>query len=522
MNLIMHKISNDKKLALILFTLFFTIFLFTADGHRYSSDEDWAQKQTIKLVTLQPDPIYEQGISKQFYEYPTTYPPTASWMQNAPLCKHPLFCTAVSFGWSITEYPFVFINYHLKLITSDSVVWDFEDFQDGHYVYWRNSLDPNFTFLDVFFGPFYTAMSISIFYLISRTYNFNNKTSLILTSLLALSTTFWAFSQTSMSSVPAVFFVLLGFFLFRRFENKHSLFYLILGSSSLGFSYMIRNDMILFIIPLTGLFLIKLLQEKQKIIKLFSYCLPLSFFYFSSRYFLSLGYERNLGNDLIGFSSSVLDKWSESIFQEGILGILFSPGVGLFIFSPILLTVFFSFPDFFHKNKIHLFFFIATILSFVLYFGTLDSWHGLVSWGARYLLPIIPFMLIPLGASIEQRSNKFLLPTILILGACGFLFNIAYLIQDVSWFVWGTPGQSQGLFGLGNHLTALYIHPATIWTFEYSQLTHSILSMTENTQVDIFLYKILGLPLFLITLFLILTGHYFIIKKFLHLEKSNV
>jgi hypothetical protein len=517
MSLITRQISNDKKLALVLFSLFFLIFIFSNDGHRFSSDEDWAQMQTIKLVTLEPHPLYEQDVSKRFYEHPTIYPPTASWMQHSPLCNHPLLCTGVSFAWSLTEYPFVFINYHLQLLTTDSVVWDFEDFEDGHYVYWRNSLDPNFTFLEVFFGPFYTALSISIFYLICRTYNFNNKTSLILTFLLALSTTFWAYSQTSFSSVSSISFLLLGFFLFRRFENKHSLYYLILGASSLGFSFMIRNDVILFIIPLTGLFLIKLLKEKQKIIKLLSYCLPLLLFFYSWKYFSSLRYQ-NLPdtNELINLASPLVYQYSTSFFREGILGLLFSPGIGLLIFVPILLTVFFSFPSFFNKNKTHLFFFITVTFSFVFYFGTLDHWHGLVSWGPRYLLPVIPFMLIPLGASIEQRSTKFLLPIILILGGSGFLFNIAYLIQDVSWFVWGKAGHPEGLFGLGSYLTDLYIHPATIWTFEYSQLTHSLISMTQNLHVDIFMNKVLGFPLFLTSLILILIAHYFIIKKLLN------
>ena len=432
--------KTDKKLALLLFTLFFTIFLFSSDGHRATSDEDWAHMQTLKFVTLQPHPLFEPGVSKQFYEHPTMYPPEASWMQNAKLCNHPLLCTASSIGLSITQYPFVFINYHLQLLTPESVIWTLDDFQDGHYVSWRNSIDPNFTFLEIFFGPFYMALSVSIFYLICRTYNYKNKTSLILTFILGLSTTFWAFSQTSLSSVPAIFFIILGFYFFRKFEVQHSAFYLLLSASSLGFGFVIRNDLILFLAPLFCIFLIKLFQEKQKIIKLFSFISPLLVFYFIWKYFSSLSYISSQNNELYTLTRPLLIQYSQSIFHEGILGILFSPGVGLFIFSPILLTVFFSFPDFFKKNKTHVIFFISISFIYVFYFGTLDHWHGLVTWGARYLLPLIPFMLIPLGMSIEKRNNKPLYLIILFLSASGFLFNFVYLIQDVTWFVWGKAG----------------------------------------------------------------------------------
>ena len=52
------KIKNSSNLnfLLILFTIFFTIFLFTSDGHRYTFDEDVAAQQSKRLATLSPDP----------------------------------------------------------------------------------------------------------------------------------------------------------------------------------------------------------------------------------------------------------------------------------------------------------------------------------------------------------------------------------------------------------------------------------------------------------------------------------
>jgi hypothetical protein len=196
-----------------------------------------------------------------------------------------------------------------------------------------------------------------------------------------------------------------------------------------------------------------------------------------------------------GFSSSTVVN-----ILTAMIGSLFSPGVGLFIFSPILLTMFFSFPDFFRKNRSDCLLLLSFFGMVLFYHGYFQYWHGLVAWGPRYLLVIIPFLLIPLGASLEKRNKRFMFLIIITLGTLGAFFNTSYIIQDVSWFVWGTPGEDRGLFGLGDVTTPLYIHSNVIWTFQYSQLTQSILLMFTGLQQDIYLLHVLGLSIYLVIL----------------------
>ena len=106
---------------------------------------------------------------------------------------------------------------------------------------------------------------------------------------------------------------------------------------------------------------------------------------------------------------------------------------------------------------------------------------------------MIPFLLIPLGASLEQRNRWKILPIILILAVIGAFFNTVYVIQDVAWFVWSRPGTEVGLFGLEGFKTAqMYLVSDVIWTFQYSQLTHSIITAFEQLQHDIYILHILG------------------------------
>ena len=278
-------------------------------------------------------------------------------------------------------------------------------------------------------------------------------------------------------------------------------------------------DVSLIIVVLTIYFLVTLSKHKQKIKKLFLYFVTLTPFYFIS---LFIEYLRYGSSAAVGTTSEHITSWSYFTLANivpGFTGLLFSPGVGLFIFAPILLTIFFTLPDFYKKNKGYTLLFIGFILIFLIYFGSIEFWHGLVSWGARYLLLVIPFFLLPLGTSLELRKNIFLRLTLISLGILGFFFNLVYILQDVSWFIWGSPART-GLFSLGDVQTALYIHDAVIWTFEYSQLTHSILTVFSNLQVDLFFVKLLGTPVFIIILSILLFLQILTLKK-LYLINEN-
>ena len=46
----------------------------------------------------------------------------------------------------------------------------------------------------------------------------------------------------------------------------------------------------------------------------------------------------------------------------------------------------------------------------------------------------------------------------------------------------------------------LWINPVIIWTFEFSQIVQSTMMLLAKPQLDLFLFKILGIELFLVCL----------------------
>jgi len=560
LTLIFEKNRDTKKIFFLIFGIVFIVFLFTSDGHRFTMDEDMGEQMALGMATLEPHPDFVEGgtdwRSKNLFNMGEHYNP-----HNAgPLCKNAITCFPTSVFYSATEVPFIALNHYFHIITSDTHVFSTDDFADAHYVFWRNSENPNLVFLELFYSPFFLALFVGIFFLICLEHKFTRQNSIILSFLLAFSTIIWAYSNTSLNVVPAAFFVLLGYLFFKKFRRLNQSKFLLLTAAAFGFAFLIREDSILFIVPVWLFLLVNILKRlvqptshkdqpknvgnkayrtlrallNSKIHALLFYSVPLLISY--SLYKLLNAYDgplryiipevrssasmvkTDLGAELSGFifSSTISHLLAASY------GMLFSPGVGLFIFAPILVTVFFSFPDFFRKNKSECLLLLSFFVLNIIYHADMTSWHGLTSWGSRYLLMVVPFLLIPLGASLEKRNKKFMLSLILILGILGVLFNLSYVIQDVHWFVWSTPGSPVGLYALGLPQYGqfnLWLNDVVIWTFQFSQLTHSLSLMFTGLQHDIYLLHVFGTSAYLVIFVSLLSFLFYLFRR---VTKHNI
>ena len=54
-------LNTEKKIALTIFCIFLTLYVFTNDGHRHTIDEEITLRQATWLTTLTPHPDFELG-----------------------------------------------------------------------------------------------------------------------------------------------------------------------------------------------------------------------------------------------------------------------------------------------------------------------------------------------------------------------------------------------------------------------------------------------------------------------------
>ncbi len=103
-----------------------------------------------------------------------------------------------------------------------------------------------------------------------------------------------------------------------------------------------------------------------------------------------------------GYDLTVFDL---SYFWKGSFKFLISPYRGLLVYSPILLLSFVTFPRFFRKHRAEAWVCATIPLAYFLLFAFWVSGEGL-SWGPRFLVPTLPFLIIPLAPLIDDMHRS--------------------------------------------------------------------------------------------------------------------
>ncbi|HMM27532.1 MAG TPA: hypothetical protein PKD46_04520 [Aggregatilineaceae bacterium] len=90
---------------------------------------------------------------------------------------------------------------------------------------------------------------------------------------------------------------------------------------------------------------------------------------------------------------------------EGVFGYLFSPGRGVWVYSPVLLAGFFGWPRLIRaRNWREIAVPLAMLLAFVFGYAVVrgEEWYGGTGWGPRYLVPVTPFLALWLLPVVER------------------------------------------------------------------------------------------------------------------------
>lgn len=119
----------------------------------------------------------------------------------------------------------------------------------------------------------------------------------------------------------------------------------------------------------------------------------------------------------------------------GAYGLLFSPGKGLFVFAPFFAALPFGVWKFYREQRRDLVFIAILFAVYVQLFAAWYYWWGGTNWGARFLVPILPFLVLlcaPLVSLVLETKTGLALYVLRIIFALVIVTSIVNELAGVA------------------------------------------------------------------------------------------
>ena len=114
----------------------------------------------------------------------------------------------------------------------------------------------------------------------------------------------------------------------------------------------------------------------------------------------------------------------------GVYGLLLSPGKGLFVYNPIALVGVIGVIRMFRQRRAEALLCGLIALTLLLFHAVYDLWSGGWNWGPRFLLPMLPFLLLSTGDLFSSRHPRLVRAIVVAACGLGIFINLPAALVD--------------------------------------------------------------------------------------------
>ena len=322
------------------------------------------------------------------------------------------------------------------------------------------------------FNSIILALAGVTFFLTALQLGFTFPTALTLLFAFALSWV-WPYTKTAYSEPLTLWLLLLTVYAGVQMQHSTHWGWMVLFGAASGAAVLTRVSAVMF---LPVLYLYLLLTQKDRYLRRSPHLirnwaatfLPLAGFLLLVGWYNAFRFGSPLST---GYETQ---NWLTPFF-EGLYGLTLSPGKGLLWY--LLLTALSPLGFWYfnrrrpNENKL----FLGLVVIWIVFHSPYTYWSGGWSWGPRFLLPIVPYLLLPLGALIERkpaRGEKMLQLGLAALLALSIIVQVPAVVADYS-----------------RHLLSVYekypddFDHQVLFTWESSPLPGQWISILEVTSI---------------------------------------
>jgi 4-amino-4-deoxy-L-arabinose transferase-like glycosyltransferase len=116
----------------------------------------------------------------------------------------------------------------------------------------------------------------------------------------------------------------------------------------------------------------------------------------------------------------------------GLYGLLISPGKGLLLYNPIAWAGLIGLAIMFRTRRREAILFTLIMLAELLFFAGYEFWTGGWNWGPRYILPVLPLLVLAAGEWVRVHPTRFRKTVLVALCLIGFVLNLPAVLVDHS------------------------------------------------------------------------------------------
>lgn len=279
------------------------------------------------------------------------------------------------------------------------------------------------SFTNAIFGAMLGVILFVYFVVLSLT----KKQALFLSIISLLATNLFVYTKHSMPQMMFTSFMLLSFLLIKLYSLYRRKYLLFLCGVSYGIMAITYNQtFLLAFLPLVFYYFLLIkpkfnissfkLVAKDALFAIFGF-IPFAIVYL---WFENLRSVSSMSLVSASFYKEYLARQTAfpiSVFIEGLHGQLFSPGRSIFVYSPMLLTIIFFWTKIKKSLYPEMFTFILLSVIYIVFYamhytiggadqGLYGVWHGELSWGPRYLIPLIPMGMLLISNIYKSLSKK--------------------------------------------------------------------------------------------------------------------